>query len=315
MRRLALPMSPMRSSAPTSVRGASRVAASGAMRRATTQSTGNIMRSPARSISRAARSTPSSSTRDRPVSSPSARKKVLAMAPPTSSRSARASIFSMTAILSDTLAPPRTATKGRSGSSSASPRKRISRSRSSPATASPPLARIACASPAVEACARCAVPKASFTKCVPRAAKAVASSGSLRVSPARKRVFSTTRISPGARVRARASASGPVVSGLKRTSSPRSSPSRAATGASEASGRGRPPGRPRWERRTRRAPVALRRRRVGRVRSMRVSSATLPFRRGTLKSTRTTMRSPARAARSFRVFLRIAAGPAGRAGS
>ena len=69
-------------------------------------------------MSRAASSL-SSSTSDVPTGLPMALKKVYAIAPPMSRRSTRGIRFSMTSILSDTLAPPSTATNGRSGSPSA----------------------------------------------------------------------------------------------------------------------------------------------------------------------------------------------------
>jgi hypothetical protein len=65
----------------------------------------------------------------------------------------------MTGILSDTFAPPRMATNGRSGSSSTRPRYSSSFSIRSPAADFSTCFVI----PAVEACARCAVPKASLT--------------------------------------------------------------------------------------------------------------------------------------------------------
>ena len=65
----------------------------------------------------------------------------------------------MSAILSVTLAPPRTTTSGRSGESMIERSVVTSRSSSRPATAG----RRCSATPTVEACARCAAPKASFT--------------------------------------------------------------------------------------------------------------------------------------------------------
>ena len=64
----------------------------------------------------------SSSTSDLPTGMPRALKNVYAIAPPMSSRSTLPSRFSITSILSDTFAPPRIATNGRSGDSSAWPR-------------------------------------------------------------------------------------------------------------------------------------------------------------------------------------------------
>ena len=55
-----------------------------------------------------------------------------------------------------------------------------------PLTASPPRARIASATPAVEACARCAAPKASFTKRSVIDAHSPARAGSFLVLPRQK---------------------------------------------------------------------------------------------------------------------------------
>ena len=83
---------------------------------------------------------------------------VAAMPPPMTSTSTRSSSVSSTAILSDTFAPPMIAASGRFGSSSTLPSIVSSRSMRKPLTAGRNAA-----TPAVEACARCAVPKASFT--------------------------------------------------------------------------------------------------------------------------------------------------------
>ena len=66
---------------------------------------------------------------------------------------------SISAILSVTFAPPSTTTSGRSGASTIERSVTTSFSSSRPATAG----RRYSATPAVEACARCAAPKASFT--------------------------------------------------------------------------------------------------------------------------------------------------------
>ena len=73
--------------------------------------------------------------------------------------SAFASRFSSTSILSETFAPPRIATNGRAGLPSALPRYSTSFWMRKPAAFSFTNFAI----PAVEACARCAVPNASFT--------------------------------------------------------------------------------------------------------------------------------------------------------
>ena len=98
----------------------------------------------------------------------------------------------MTPILSDTLAPPSTTTNGRSGSLSSLPSISSSRVISSPATAGRQWAM-----PSVEACARCAAPKASLTKTSASDASWAANAGSLAVSSAWKRTFSSSSIWPG----------------------------------------------------------------------------------------------------------------------
>ena len=107
---------------------------------------------------RAAMSAVPSSIFERPTSAPPAASSGKHMAPPTRSASATVSIFSMTPILSDTLAPPSSTTKGRAGSASSRPRISSSRAMSRPATPGSTSG-----TPTVEACARWAVPKASFT--------------------------------------------------------------------------------------------------------------------------------------------------------
>ena len=65
----------------------------------------------------------------------------------------------MTSSLSETFAPPRIATNGRSGSCSALPRYSTSAAIRKPAADSATW----CTMPSVEACARCAEPNASLT--------------------------------------------------------------------------------------------------------------------------------------------------------
>ncbi len=105
----------------------------------------------------------SASTRDLPVLKPCANRKVYAIAPPTSKASALSNRRSITWILSDTFAPPRMTTNGRSGFSNSSPRNLSSRSINSPAAQGPPRWATIWATPTVEAWARCAAPNASFT--------------------------------------------------------------------------------------------------------------------------------------------------------
>ena len=148
-------------------------AASASKASAMTPSTGSTSLPEPAAIRSLACATASSSTSESPMAMPCAAKKVLAMPPPIRILSAFFSRLSMTPILSEILAPPRMATKGRSGFSMALPRKAISFSISRPATAG-----IRRATPSVEACARWAEPKASFTKTSPRFASFAANSGS-----------------------------------------------------------------------------------------------------------------------------------------
>src|SRR2546425_9354037 len=131
-------------------------------RSAATWSTGRSMRTPlAAARASASRATPSlsSSTRERPTGFPWARRKVYAIAPPIQKLWTRPRRFSITPILSETLAPPSTATNGFSGAWRSFERNSTSRSRRKPAV----FARKCLAMPAVDAWARCAAPKASFT--------------------------------------------------------------------------------------------------------------------------------------------------------
>ena len=77
----------------------------------------------------------SASSKDVPISRPCALKKVYAMPPPMIRESHLSRRFVMTPILSETFAPPRIATNGRSGSSSALPMKPSSLPIKKPATA------------------------------------------------------------------------------------------------------------------------------------------------------------------------------------
>ena len=128
---------------------------------AITTSTGSTTRAPLASalamISRAS-STRSGSARLLPTALPWASRNVFAMPPPMTSTSALSTRFLRTLILSLTLAPPMIAANGRSGLVTILPRLASSFSIRSPAYAGRSFAM-----PTVEACARCAVPKASFT--------------------------------------------------------------------------------------------------------------------------------------------------------
>ncbi len=148
------PMSSMRQPEGTSLGATTRAWASFSKASATTTSTGRTSRPPAFCMSDLAVGTASSSTRLSPTSKPMPLKNVLAIPPPMSTRSHRFSRRRTTPILSEILAPPRTATKGRAGFSTACAKNFNSLSISSPATASPPRSRMARATPSVEAWAR-----------------------------------------------------------------------------------------------------------------------------------------------------------------
>ena len=113
--------------------------ASAANRSATTRSRGSsslARPSPTPSSARRASSTSSSAHSELPTECPCALRNGKHMAPPIRIESATSRNRSMTSILSLTLAPPSTATSGRSGFSSRLVRVFTSRSRSSPAARS-----------------------------------------------------------------------------------------------------------------------------------------------------------------------------------
>src|SRR5207248_2103590 len=146
--------------------------------------------------------------------------------------------------------------------------------------------------PAVEACARCAVPNASFTYTSAYDASFCASVGSFFSSPGSNRTFSSIDTPPGARAATVASADGPTTSFAHATDTPRISLKRFATGASPRSSTTFPSGRPRCETSMILALCSTRYSIVGSAARMRVSSRILPFSSGTLKSTRTSTRLP-----------------------
>src|SRR5213594_760900 len=185
------PMSTPRSSAGKSSAPTTRVVAPAAARSAARWSTGRRTRTPraaARASVWAARSILSASTRERPTGFPCARRNVYAMAPPMQKDWTRPSRFSSTPILSDTLAPPRTVTKGCSGAARRRCRNSTSRRSRNPSA----LSRKKRAMPAVEAWARWAAPKASSTYTSARCASRSAKLGSSFSSPGWKRRFSST---------------------------------------------------------------------------------------------------------------------------
>ena len=196
----------------------------------------------------------------------------------------------MTSILPEIFDPPRMATNGCPGRSSAPCRYASSRSMSSPATAGVRW----CATPSVDAWARCAAPKASFTYRSPSCASPRASRGSLVSSPPRKRVFSSNTICPSVSAIVAFCASSVSVLSTKETSRLGiSSLRRRETGSSEYLASGLPFGRPRCDSTTMRAPRSASSSSVGIAARMRVSSVMWPCSsRGTLKSTRTSARFP-----------------------
>src|SRR5690554_6714540 len=108
----------------------------------------------------------SSSYNDLPTGLPAAAKKVFAIPPPTMIWSHISDKDSNTSNLVDTLEPPTMATSGRAGLSKALPNASNSFANNGPAHAT----GANLATPCVEACARCAVPKASITNMSHKAA-------------------------------------------------------------------------------------------------------------------------------------------------
>ena len=202
--------------------------------------------------------------------------------------------------LSEILAPPTIATNGRSGLSRTFPSAASSRAMSGPAAGRAKWD----ATPAVDACARCAVPKASLTYSSASAASRPLSSGSLLSSPASNRMFSRSSTSPGLAAATAWRATSPAVSGTNRTGRPTYWASIGATGASDSAGSGLPLARPRWEQAMTMAPRSARALTVGAASRTRVSSRTLPSLRGTLRSRRTRTRVPATSRSSIRRSMR-----------
>eukprot|EP00128_Syssomonas_multiformis_P008140 Colp12_sorted_trinity150504_noHs@34883 len=135
--------------------------ASSANLSAVTKSTGRWTLTPlalAFSIMRATMLAPSLSNKEPPICMPSScLRKVKAIPPPMIISSTLSRRFSIRRILSDTLAPPRMARKGRSGFS------RARRKESNSFFIKKPAARLGSSTPTMELWALWAVPKASFT--------------------------------------------------------------------------------------------------------------------------------------------------------
>ena len=175
---------------------------------------------------------------------------------------------------------------------------------SSLATSRPDTAGRKAATPAVEAWARCTVPKASDTYSSAIAASSLAKLGSFFSSRGSKRRFSSSRISPPFRAAALALASSPTISLAKMTSRPSSSLRRFATGARLSFSFHSPLGLPRWEQAITAAPLSSRYRMVGSAATMRLSLVISPVALscGTLKSQRSRIFLPATST-SMMVFL------------
>src|SRR5271165_1454610 len=125
----------------------------------------------------------------------------------------------------------------------------------------------------------------------PSAASSPTKSGSLRSSPWWNRVFSRQSTSPGRMAFTAARAFSPMQSSPKATGRPSTSAIAGTSGLSESLRSG-PFGRPKCDSRITLPPLAAMSRMVGAARAMRVTSATLPFSTGTLKSARRSTRLP-----------------------
>src|SRR5262249_9144507 len=235
-----------------------------------------------------ATSTLSTSTSDFPVSRPLARRNVYAMAPPISTVLAILMKFSINSILSEIFAPPTIATYGFSAFLSARLSASISLSIKNPAAACFTYETM----PAVDACARCAAPKASLMYTSQSVASCLAKLGSFFSSSAWNRRFSSRSTSPSSRLETIRSTSAPTQSGTNCTGFSSNSLKRSATGFRLYFGSGLPLGRPRCDARMSRPPCCKTYRIEGSAASMRVSSVTVPSRSGTLKSTRINTRLP-----------------------
>ena len=148
------------------------------------------------------------------------------------------------------------------------------------------------AMPAVEACARCAVPNASFTKTSASSAYCLDSSVSFFSSPGLKRTFSSKITSPSFISAIAFSTSSPIDESSFFTVFPRSSDNLSPAGVKRISSCTSPLGRPRWLAKITFAPAFVIYSIVGSAALMRVSSVTAPSSIGTLKSTRQNTRWP-----------------------
>ena len=175
-------------------------------------------------------------------SMPCARKNEKHIAPPISSASAMSRKRSISATLSVTFAPPSTTTSGRSGDS-ITPRRVVTSFSSS----GPAYEGRCSATPAVDACARCADPNASQHERVGQLGQLLGQRAGRSWSRRTPSGCSRARGSRPARAaRRRAGPPGRSPRAPGSTRSPISSPSRSDTGASDVAGSA-PFGRPRCE--------------------------------------------------------------------
>ena len=165
-----------------------------------------------------------------------------AIPPPIINVSTLSNKLSITPILSETFAPPSIAINGLSGLLIAFPKTVNSFSIKNPDTAGKYAAI-----PAVEACALCAAPNASFTYTSAIDANFFANSGSLSVSSLWNLTFSRSIISPSFKFAALFVASSPITSLAIITSLFSNLDNSFATGANENSGFTSPFGLPRCD--------------------------------------------------------------------
>ena len=217
----------------------------------------------------------SSSTIEPPTSWPAAAKKVNAIPPPTTSASTWRRRALSTPSLSATLAPPTTATNGRSGDPSSTPSASISRLQEEAGGAGQAGGRTD------DGCVAAMGDAEGVVDIGVVAVDQLLDEGGVVVLLARVEAQVLAELAPGGR-------GGPV----RRGPAPRSQ-----------RGSGAPLGRPRWVQAVTVAPRSIRYSMVGRAARMRKSSVTMAGasahgRRGTLKSTRTSTLAPSRSGRS-----------------
>jgi hypothetical protein len=223
-----------------------------------------------------------------PSSMPLAARNVFAIPPPTSTAWQRDSSASRTSSLPETFAPPMTAWNGLAGFSSSRDSASTSRSISRPATAGRWWVI-----PSVDACARCAAPKASLTYTSAKPGERLRELGIVRLlRPVEAEVLEEEQVARPqlvdchlhARRRGRRRSSAP--------GRPSSCARRSATGFRRSASFTLPLGRPRWLARMTEAPRSSRWMIVGRLARIRVSSVILPSSSGTLRSARRKTRFP-----------------------